>query len=457
MRNQGFLREHSSVLVYALWLLDMLAMLVCAKLCFTLVFGWQAFFPRYVVAISMGLLLASVFFYFLSLYRAWRGRSRLDELRSIAIALGLTFITLVLIAFLSKTTIEFSRVWTTTWFVSSLISIACMRAVVRTAFGRMRRKGFNLRQVVVLGGGVTGIKTREHLHAIPEEGFELIGYFSDDPEADVDGSLAQGLAFIADRQVDQVWIAMYLSEEDRIRDIMSQLKDSTADIRLVPGVFGMHLLNHSISDVGGLSVINLSISPMDGVNRILKAFEDKLIASLILILASPLMLMIALAVRLSSPGPIFYSQQRVSWNNRPFNIYKFRSMPVDVEQASGAVWASANEQRATRLGAFLRKTSLDELPQFWNVLKGDMSIVGPRPERPEFVARFKDEIPGYMQKHKVKGGITGWAQVNGWRGDTDLNKRIEHDLYYIENWSVWFDLKIIALTLKTVLGHKNAY
>jgi len=169
------------------------------------------------------------------------------------------------------------------------------------------------------------------------------------------------------------------------------------------------------------------------------------------------MIAIAIGVKLSSPGPVFYRQKRISWNSKPFMMLKFRTMPVDCEVNTGAVWAKKGECRATRFGSFLRRTSLDELPQFIDVLKGNMSIVGPRPERPVFVDKFKDEIPDYMKKHMVKAGITGWAQVNGWRGDTDLNKRIEYDLYYIENWSLWFDIKIIVRTLFTGFVHKNAY
>jgi len=206
-----------------------------------------------------------------------------------------------------------------------------------------------------------------------------------------------------------------------------------------------------------LPVIDLNASPLVGINRFIKELEDKILSLLILIIISPLLLFIAIGIKLTSPGPVFFRQERVSWNGRPFAMYKFRSMPVDVENTSGPVWAKSDEQRATGLGAFLRKTSLDELPQFWNVLKGDMSIVGPRPERPFFVEKFKEEVPDYMKKHLVKAGITGWAQINGWRGDTDINKRIEYDLFYVENWSLWFDLKIIILTLFRGFVHKHAY
>jgi putative colanic acid biosysnthesis UDP-glucose lipid carrier transferase len=181
------------------------------------------------------------------------------------------------------------------------------------------------------------------------------------------------------------------------------------------------------------------------------------LAWIILLLFGPVMIAIAIGIKLTSPGPVLYREERVGWNNRPFEMLKFRSMPLNIEAQSGPIWARAGENRATSFGAFLRRTSLDELPQFINVLKGEMSIVGPRPERPAFVDKFKDEVPHYMKKHMVKAGITGWAQVNGWRGDTDLNKRIEYDLYYILNWSVWFDLRIAVQTVFMGFFNKNAY
>jgi putative colanic acid biosynthesis UDP-glucose lipid carrier transferase len=196
---------------------------------------------------------------------------------------------------------------------------------------------------------------------------------------------------------------------------------------------------------------------MAGVNQLAKAVEDYVFASLILLVTSPLLLAIAIGVKLSSPGPVFYRQRRVTWNGAEFEMLKFRSMPVDAEAGTGPVWASPGEVRATRFGRFIRRWSLDELPQFLNVLRGEMSIVGPRPERPEFIERFRDQIPGYMQKHLVKAGITGWAQVNDLRGNTDLARRIEFDLFYIENWSVWFDLRIIVMTAWQVARSRNAY
>jgi putative colanic acid biosynthesis UDP-glucose lipid carrier transferase len=187
-----------------------------------------------------------------------------------------------------------------------------------------------------------------------------------------------------------------------------------------------------------------------------KAFEDKLLGTLLLIVALPLIVLIAIGIKLTSGGPAIYAQERVTWNGRRFSMYKFRTMPVDAESASGPVWSSRGEARATPLGKVLRRFSLDELPQLFNVLRGEMSLVGPRPERPEFVAKFRDGVPGYMQKHLVKAGITGWAQVNDLRGDSDLALRIQYDLYYVEHWSPWFDLRILALTLWHILTTRNA-
>jgi putative colanic acid biosynthesis UDP-glucose lipid carrier transferase len=196
---------------------------------------------------------------------------------------------------------------------------------------------------------------------------------------------------------------------------------------------------------------------MIGANKIIKAVEDRAVALLLLMVTSPLFLIVSIAIKLDSPGPVFYRQKRVSWNGNPFTMLKFRTMAVDAESESGPIWTKKNQNRTTRLGRFLRKTSLDEIPQFLNVLRGEMSIVGPRPERPYFVEQFKEEVPDYMKKHLVKAGITGWAQINGWRGDTCLKTRIQYDLYYVENWSLWFDFKIMFMTLFKGFVHRNAY
>jgi putative colanic acid biosynthesis UDP-glucose lipid carrier transferase len=263
------------------------------------------------------------------------------------------------------------------------------------------------------------------------------------------------LEALAIKPLDEIWVMLPLGDTQAIERTLHALRHSAASIRLVPDLLTLRLINHGVTEVMGVPMYDVFASPMTGTNRLLKWLEDKVLSLLILTLISPVMVVVALGVKLNSSGPVFYRQERVGLNNRPFNMLKFRSMPVDVEK-DGVHWGGAAEKATTRFGQFIRKTSLDELPQFFNVLLGDMSIVGPRPERPMFVEQFKEEIPDYMKKHLVKAGITGWAQVHGWRGDTDLKTRIEFDLFYIENWSVWLDLKIIFLTVFKGFLNKNA-
>lgn len=465
MSTPGYLREHSSILLWSMRLLDACLSLACSFLAFQLVFEGDKTPPSlllYQVAIILSVLLQLVIFHAVDLYRAWRGEDQLREFTQLLFAWTIVFGILVFLSVITKTSASFSRAWLLMWFVGGFLALMFARLILRGLLARMRAKGYNLRHVILLAEGETGQRVLDNLRSSPETGFNIQGYYSSSlPPGDLGkirtGTLAEGVEYVKNHQVDQIWLAMPLREEDLIEQIMSELRDVTADIRLVPDFFGFRLINHSISTIANMAVVNLSVTPMDGVNRWVKALEDRVLSFVILLLISPLLLVIAIAIKLSSPGPVFYLQDRLSWNGRSFKMYKFRTMPVDVESRSGPVWATEGEKRATRVGTFLRQTSLDELPQFWNVLKGDMSIVGPRPERPVFVAQFKDEIPSYMQKHMVKAGITGWAQVNGWRGDTDLQKRIEHDLYYIDNWSLWLDLKIILLTVFKGFVHKNAY
>jgi putative colanic acid biosynthesis UDP-glucose lipid carrier transferase len=261
----------------------------------------------------------------------------------------------------------------------------------------------------------------------------------------------------AGRPIQYVYVALPMSATERITDLANEMSSRLAHVCLVPDLFHLNILNSRITDIGGLPVIHMiDEAPLD-FRRAVKRMMDIAFSALFLLVAFPILFVIALAVKLSSRGPVFYRQERMGLNGQTFDMLKFRSMPVNAEKSTGAVWAKAGENRATRVGAFLRKTSLDELPQFFNVLKGDMSVVGPRPERPVFIDQFRDQIPKYMLRHKMKAGITGWAQVNGWRGNTSIEKRIEFDLYYIQNWSLRLDLKIMLMTVWKGFVHENAY
>jgi len=381
-------------------------------------------------------------------YRSWRGAELPTILAGVA-GRWLGLLALILLwLFLFKSSDDYSRIWFTLWAGLALLFLWLERLALYLFLRALRRRGFNLRHVAIVGAGPGAENLKARLSAYGWSGYKISIEVADTSPA--------ALAHLAEAQVDEVWLALPLSDESAIRETLHALRHSTASIRFVPDLFTLSLVNHGVSDVVGVTMYDLSTSPMAGLNQLVKWLEDKVLSLIILTLISPLMLVLAIGVKLSSPGPVFYRQERIGLNSKPFEMLKFRSMPIDTEKA-GVQWGGSAAKATSRFGQFIRKTSLDELPQFMNVLKGDMSIVGPRPERPMFVEQFKDEIPNYMKKHLVKAGITGWAQIHGWRGDTDLKTRIEYDLYYIEHWSLWLDLRIIFLTLFKGFVNKNAY
>ena len=463
MKTGSMLKGHASSLHLAMYVLDWGLIALAAVLGHYWYLGSWSLPQSYLILIGVSILFAGLIFPPFSLYKTWRGVSLAEEARSILIAWTTVLFCLFGFAFLTKSGAAFSRGWITYWAILGWVFLLSGRIGLRLVLRSVRRLGFNQRQIVMAGDYVLSQEVAQRLLHSPWAGLQIIGVFGDHlvPQEDkasmpLLGSIDDLEAFVGARDVDQVWITLPLKAEDTVKKIMFLLRHSTVDIRWVPDISSFRLINHSMSEIAGMPVLSLSSSPMVGVSRLLKALEDRLLSALILILISPLLAALSMGVKLSSPGPVFYRQERVGWNGKPFMMLKFRSMPVDVEK-NGVQWGGARNKEATPFGAFLRKTSLDELPQFINVLKGDMSIVGPRPERPMFVEKFKDEIPDYMKKHLVKAGITGWAQINGWRGDTDLAKRIEYDLYYIEHWSLWFDLRIILLTMFKGFINRNAY
>ena len=381
-------------------------------------------------------------------YRSWRGAQMPAMLAGVAGRWAGLVGLLLLWLFVFKASHDFSRIWFVLWSAGALLLLWLERLGIYLFLRALRRRGFNLRHVALVGSGPAAENLKQRLSSAGWSGYNIAVTV---PDTDV-----ASLARLAEVEVDEVWLALSLSDESAIREALYALRHSTASIRFVPDLFTLRLINHGVSEVLGMPMYDLSTSPMAGMNQLVKWFEDKVLSSLILLLISPLMIFLAVGVKLTSPGPVFYRQERVGLNNKPFHMLKFRSMPVDTEK-SGVQWGGSAAKATTQFGQFIRKTSLDELPQFLNVLKGDMSIVGPRPERPMFVEQFKEEIPDYMKKHMVKAGITGWAQVHGWRGDTDLKTRIEYDLYYIENWSLWLDLKIVVMTVFKGFVNKNAY
>jgi len=271
------------------------------------------------------------------------------------------------------------------------------------------------------------------------------------------GGIDQLSHIIEAHKIDQVFIALSPEEQQYLPGLKETLSEQWVDVRIIPDLGTFRTLHTEVESFEDMPIVTIVQSPMTGWNQVLKRILDIFGALIALVLFAPLMLIIAIIIRLTSSGPSLYGQERMGLDGRTFNALKFRSMHYDAESETGAVWASENDERRTKFGTFLRKYSLDELPQLFNVFKGEMSLVGPRPERPIFIEQFKSQIPNYMLRHKVKAGITGWAQINGWRGNTSLEKRIECDLYYIERWSIWFDIKILFLTFYRGFFGTNAY
>lgn len=459
------LKPHATIFAAVLRVLDPACCVVAGAIAFALYRPVDAATENYALLLFAGALAIALIFPAFRLYNTYRGASLADELRDLLFAWALLAALAAAVLFATKTGETFSRGWVALWIVLGFLFAACLRVGTRVVLRHLRRQGRNLRHIAIVGAGALGERVALELAAATWTGLNVIGFY-DDNEATHNSLVAGKRVFgaaerlaqdVHERGIDQVWIALPLRAELRVRAILELLRNSSVEIRFVPDIFGFHLLNHSISEVAGLPVLSLTATPMAGVARLAKAIEDVVLGTLCFVIMLPLMAIIAVGIRLSSPGPVLYRQLRVTWNGAKFSMLKFRTMPVAAEAASGAVWSRRGETRATRLGLLLRRFSLDELPQLLNVLKGEMSLVGPRPERPAFVEQFRREIPGYMQKHLVKAGITGWAQVNDLRGDSDLARRIQYDLYYIDHWSLWFDLRILALTLWHILTSRNAH
>jgi putative colanic acid biosynthesis UDP-glucose lipid carrier transferase len=430
-------------------LVDVLVFIICGFLAF---YSYEVYqdvhldLGPYTLLIFLGALL----FVFLSnhLYRSWRGEGFFKPMQSIGAVIAKTWVLIIFGLFFTKTNDYYSRTWIVAWAIYAFFGLLIARYILYVVLGKLRILGMNQRHVAIIGSSGTARELQERIARSPWSGFKVGKVFINPDQEKLDA--------LAKESFDEIWLALAIDEQHHMGALMEGLKNSTANVRLVPDLFSYRLINHGVSEVLGVEMVDLYGTPMTGTNLLVKIIEDFTLSLLIVIVLSPLYLVLAVLVKISSPGPILYRQARVGWNAEIFEILKFRTMPVNTEK-EGVVWGNSDQKAINPIGRWMRKTSLDELPQFFNVLKGDMSIVGPRPERPEFVEKFKNEIPGYMKKHLVKAGITGWAQIHGWRGDTDLQTRIEYDLFYIDNWSLILDLKIIFYTPWRGLINKNAY
>lgn len=397
-----------------------------------------------------------------NLYTTNRGRTHIQEVFEVFKATALSTLVLVGVSYFIRE--RYSRLTILLFAGFAFTALTTVRLSFRALFNELRRRGVNLKTILVVGAGELGQRVVETIHDHKELGFKVTGLLTRRPEkvgrkvldVPVVGLFSELDAVLERDPVDQVILALPLEEQPQLREIMDVLALRTVDVKVVPDLFNYVTLRGGLEEFGGLPIISLQGAPLEGWNLIAKRAFDLLVSSVALVLLAPVMLVVALLVKLTSRGPVFYAQERMGMDGHLFKMHKFRTMRVDAEK-EGARFATADDPRRTPIGTFLRKTSIDELPQFWNVFVGDMSLVGPRPERPVFIEEFKKQIPRYHLRHMVKSGITGWAQINGLRGDTSIKDRIDYDLYYIEHWSLLFDLKILVRTAFGGFLSKNAY
>ena len=409
-------------------------------------------------------------------YRLGRVRSRVDDVftvlvgSTIAVVLGVagtlyyqTYY--VPQALKEQGAYEISQLVWALFLVLSVAFTYAPRATVRAVRQRRWRNGVGLKRILIAGTSDVARHVVDKLLQHGELGYRLIGFVDDRAGGDhlgyrglpLLGTLSEVDGIFRRERVDQLYVALPLDQHVKMLDLIEVANRECIDVKVVPDLLQVIALRARLEDLDGVPIININDVPLQGLNSAVKRVIDLAIAAVALVVLSLPFAIIAALVRASSPGPVFYQQERMGLDGRAFSVYKFRSMLVNAERDTGPVWTRKDDPRRTPLGRLLRRFSLDELPQLWNVIRGDMSLVGPRPERPFFVEQFKQHVPQYMLRHKVKSGMTGWAQVNGWRGDTSIEKRIEYDLYYIEHWSVRLDFKILWLTVVRGFFHRHAY
>ena len=452
---------------------DALALLASAAFAYFLYLSTRGGTPgQYLVVAGIAVLLQVNLFHFAKLYRFDLFSNPFYQVSRLTAAWSALFLLLLAAAFLTKTSDQYSRGWALIWYSSGLAALIMLRVGLYLRIRRWTAEGRLTRNLAIVGAGEHGKRLLQHLKEQLGTDIRVVGLFDDRtaqgnrvPEVlegyALTGSVDDLLGFARGTRVDQVIIALPWSAEERLLEIMRKLRTLPVDVRLGADMIGYHLFQSSFGHVGSVPVINLFQKPLSDWKLLAKDVEDRALGALILLFITPLMFVIALLIKLDSPGPVFFRQKRYGFNNQEIEVWKFRTMRPEAALDGAVPQARRNDPRVTAVGLFLRRSSLDELPQIFNVLRGDMSLVGPRPHAVLHNEQFAQVIDEYAARHRIKPGITGWAQVNGWRGETDtvykMQKRVEHDIHYIDNWSIGFDLKILAMTVFVVLRGDNAY
>ena len=402
-----------------------------------------------------------------SLYRSWRGVSFFSLINRVVIVWGITIFSLMVLGYMTKSTAGFSRLLVSTWFISVPVLLLFWRLIFQQLLKLFRSKGFNSRQVALLGANALSEEVIKHIKGHSSLGMHVEGIY-DDRKLPRDEKLKNTVVGSSDDlvekckngQVDLIYITLPMKADSRIKQVIDKLSDTTVSVYLLPDIYTYQLFNGRWSNFAGHPVVSVFETPFSGIDSVVKRVQDVIVSLVILTLIAPLLLAISITVKTTSAGPVLFKQRRYGIAGEDITVWKFRSMTTQ-DNGDDVKQATKGDARITRLGAFLRRTSLDELPQFFNVLTGDMSIVGPRPHAAVHNELYRNQIRGYMLRHAVKPGITGWAQINGWRGETDtldkMESRIEHDHWYISHWSLWLDIKIIFLTVFKGFVSSKAY
>lgn len=426
-------------------------------------------FNFYMKALILIVPLYLLLYYAFNLYTPKRVQGRRLELSNIIMAntigILIVFAGFFLVLSYSEDAKNFSRSMFVYFYIINIILEEIERLFIRAILRSVRKKGYNLKHILLVGYSKAAEQYIDRIKQNPQWGYDVQGILDDNiargtvyKGVKVIGSTGNLEYILPENKLDEIAITLGLEEYYKLNKIVAECEKSGVHTKFIPDYGNIIPTKPYTEDLLGLPVINIRYVPLSNTfNALVKRCMDIVGSLICIVLFSPIMLLTAIAVKVTSKGPLIFKQERVGLHNEPFRMYKFRTMYVQTEEEERKGWTHKDDPRITKIGRFLRKTSLDEFPQLFNVLKGDMSLVGPRPERPQYVEKFREEIPRYMIKHQVRPGMTGWAQVNGYRGDTSIRKRIEHDLYYIENWTIGLDIKILFLTVFKGFINKNAY
>jgi len=468
---QDLIGRNSSRLEFSMRLIDVAALIVAGQLAGLIRFTTSLVDVAPIHAVLLYLCGALAFFLFpqFEVYVSWRGRSMIRMLLHLGGVWALVLSIGVFFSFLIHHVGALSRLWVFYWYVMGLIFLMLSRTMAYSTLNYLRKKGFNSKRVMIVGYGVIGQEMHRRATRQAWTGYEVKAIHSvdrheaaqvSDPSIARIESLASIPGYAASHDIDEIWITLPIGASDQLRQLQYLLRNALTDIRWMPDTLSMQMLSSRMVDFLGFPAVELNRPISSGMSGVIKDLFDRVFAVTALILLAPLFCVLAVGIKISSPGPVFFTQPRLGLNGKKFKLYKFRSMSVHQEQGA-LTQATRHDPRVTKIGQFIRRTSLDELPQFINVLLGDMSVVGPRPHALQHNEMYKDLLELYMLRHRVKPGITGWAQIHGYRGETDtidkMAKRVQFDLDYIQHWSLWMDVRIIAWTALKGWTGKNAY